>query len=92
MKKEKRTTRNEILSSNYRNDVSCPICGSTKVGLWNTRKKTYHCHECDSYFNRYSRLVYDSEPVIRCRNTSFGWNGFIDPDDFPSDGFGDGGW
>lgn len=32
--------------------VNCPVCGSADIGLWNSRKQTYHCHNCDNYFNK----------------------------------------
>lgn len=72
-------------------EVLCPVCGSNKIGLWNARKMTYHCHDCDSYFSKYGSVYNDSEPV-NSQNHSSGWNGFTDPDDFPSDGFGGSGW
>ncbi len=68
----------------------CPVCGSTDIGLWNSRKQTFHCHECDSYFNKYGRVINDNIQIVHRRNN--GWNVFTDPDDFPSEGFGGNGW
>ena len=69
---------------------TCPVCGSTDIGLWNNRKQTFHCHECDSYFSKYGSVITD----FRTHNGSktSRWNGFTDPDDFPTDGFGGSGW
>lgn len=72
---------------------SCPACGSTDIGLWNARKMTYHCHQCDSYWTKYGTIIdnsYQHSQNTSCDNGD--WNGFIDPDDFPTDGFGDSGW
>ncbi len=68
----------------------CPVCGSTDIGLWNSRKQTFHCHECDSYFTKYGSVIMDNMPVIR--RGSRGWNGFTDPDNYPTDGYDNNGW
>ena len=71
------------------NSKCCPNCGSSEVGLWNSLKQTVHCYDCDTYFNKYGIIRDD----IRRRNRSRGgWNGFTDPNDFPTDGFDGGGW
>ena len=33
--------------------MCCPACGSCDIDLFNSRKQTYHCHNCDTYFNRH---------------------------------------
>lgn len=68
----------------------CPVCGSTDIGLWNEFKQTFHCHDCDCYFNKYGTIIEDRAPVY-IKHCS-GWNGFSDPDDYPNDGCGDSGW
>ncbi len=73
-------------------DLSCPNCGSNDVGLWNSRKQTYHCHQCDNYFNKFGRVIGDNYNTRKNSGGRSVWNGFTDPDDFPTDGFGDGGW
>ena len=70
----------------------CPSCGLRDVGLWNSRKQTYHCHKCDCYFNKYGTLLDGfNEPRQNIGRRSK-WNGFTDPDDFPTDGFSSEGW
>ena len=69
---------------------TCPVCGSTDIGLWNELKQTFHCRDCDCYFNKYGTIIEDSAPVYIQRGS--GWNGFSDPDDFPNDGYGNSGW
>ena len=68
----------------------CPVCGSTDIGLWNFRKQTFHCHECNSYFSKYGSVINNNVPIIQPGRDDR--NGFTDPDDFPTDGFGDNGW
>ena len=69
---------------------TCPVCGSTDIGLWNSRKQTFHCHECDCYFNKYGNVINDNIQIVHRGNNR--WNGFTDPDDFPTEGFGSNGW
>ena len=71
--------------------IHCPICDSTDIGLWNARKQTFHCHECDCYFSKYGSVIDDSAPLYG-RQGGDGCNGFTDPDNFHSDGYGNGGW
>lgn len=70
----------------------CPVCGSTDIGLWNAKKKTFHCHECNNYWTKYGTIIRDTYRPSNHHNSGSGWNGFSDPDDFPTDGFDGGGW
>ena len=85
---------------------TCPVCGSTHVELYNTRKTTYHCHSCDSYWRDRTGIVIENNYLKyldqRQRNNNQQyrnkyriidtWNGYTDPDDFPTDGLGDNGY
>lgn len=85
---------------------TCPVCGSTDVVLYNSRKMTYRCHWCDSYWDQHGTVIENNylrnRDNIRNRNTDQqycnsyrrdeSWNGYTDPDDFPTDGLGDNGY
>ena len=73
-------------------DKCCPKCGSKDVGLWNSRKQIYHCHDCDNYFKLNGNVRDDLGETRQRDGSRGGWNGFTDPDDFPTDGFDGGGW
>ena len=68
---------------------TCPVCGSTYVELYNSRKTTYHCHSCDSYWRDRTGINQQYRNKYRIIDT---WNGYTDPDDFPTDGLGDNGY
>ena len=77
----------------------CPICGSGDVGLYNSRKMTYHCHWCDSYWDQYGTVIENNYQRNRNNNQyrhqingGVSWNGYTDPDDFPTEGLGDNGY
>ena len=79
------------MKTNTTSNKICPFCGSVNIGLYNSRQQIYHCHDCESYFNKYGRkVIVDNEPNYG--GSAGGWNSFTDPDDFPTDGFGEGGW
>ena len=67
----------------------CPVCSSRNITLYNALKMTYHCQDCNNYWDRFGRVIY---PTIYVTRKGRGWNGFTDPDDFPTDGFGDSEW
>ena len=71
---------------------NCPVCGSDNVKLWNSRKLTFHCHDCDSYFNKYGTVISDGLSSLCYGGYGGQWNGYTDPNDFPTEGFGSGGW
>lgn len=84
----------------------CPVCGSENVGLYNSRKTTYRCYRCDSYWRDRTCIVIENNYLKylnqRQRNNNQQyhnnyrsidtWNGYTDPDDFPTDGLGDNGY
>ncbi|MBR5657103.1 MAG: hypothetical protein IKW98_10585 [Prevotella sp.] len=53
---------------------------------------TYHCDSCDYYWLR-SR-PFNTTPSQQRRRDGYdsSWNGYTDPDDFPTDGLDGGGW
>lgn len=57
----------------HNNDLRCPLCESNDIGLWNSRKQTYHCHSCNCYFDKYGMIKGMRCPV--CCSTDIGlWN------------------
>lgn len=75
----------------YQEEILCPMCGSNVVSLYNSRKMTYHCHSCDCYW-RADGVIYDNSFLQSYSGRGSYWNGYTDPDDFPTDGLDGGGW
>lgn len=86
---------------------TCPVCSSTNVELYNSRKTIYHCHSCDSYWRDRTGIVIENNIMksMGQRRSAYKdnqyrtnyrrsdhWNGYTDPDDFPTDGLGDNGY
>jgi len=55
-------------------------------------KKTYHCHERDNFWTKYGTIISKPYGASSHYTNASGWNGFSDPDDFPTDGFDGDGW
>lgn len=72
--------------------LSCPVCRSNYIGLWNSRKQIYHCHMCENYFYKDGTIVDVSDENKHRRDSRGRGNGYTDPNDFPTDGFDGGGW
>ncbi len=61
-------------------------------GKENAMKKTYHCHERDNFWTKYGTIISKPYGASSHYTNASGWNGFSDPDDFPTDGFDGDGW
>ncbi len=75
--------------------TQCPRCHSHDVRLYNSLKRTFHCIDCDSYFDRHGRAIPDPNIPQRSDSTYVRrprWSGFTDPDDPAKDGWGNKGW
>lgn len=79
-------------SSMNKEMIFCPKCGSWDVSLYIERPVTYHCDACDYYWLRSRPFNTTPNQQWRLGGHDSSWNGYTDPDDFPTDGLDGGGW
>ncbi len=75
--------------------TQCPRCRSHNVRLYNSLKRTFHCIDCDRYFDKYGCTIRNPNIPQRTHHNYVRrprWNGWTDPDNPAKDGLANDGW